>query len=162
MAKNATGIDVGQCTVQFLRGNYKGNTFHVTDFAIFDNPAKAGSADWLERGWAGADPGFKPTRARIGLSGKDVNVRYTRVPRVPDWQLRNLMRFEVAEVGDQSGTEVGSDFNLLPEMPEIEGEDVVLLAMARESLLSTHMDGLAEIGGQLDSFSPGAVALYNA
>ena len=24
-----------------------------------------------------------------------------RVPRVPDWQLRNLMRFEVEEIGDQ-------------------------------------------------------------
>lgn len=162
MAKTATGVDVGQSTVKYLRGHYKGNTFHVSDFALFENPAEKGSADWIERGWGAGVPPFKPTTARIGLTGKDVNVRYTRVPRVPDWQLRNLMRFEVSEVGDQSGTEVASDFNLLPEMPEIEGEDVVLLAMARESLLEEHEDGLADVGGSLDCFSPSAVALYNA
>jgi Tfp pilus assembly PilM family ATPase len=99
---------------------------------------------------------------RIGLSGKDVNIRYVRVPRVPDWQLRNLMRFEVAEIGDQSGSEVASDFNLLPEMPEIEGEDVVVLAMARESMLEAHLTGLASVGGKLDAFSPSSLALYNA
>lgn len=162
MGRTATGIDVGQRTIQFLRGHYKGNTFHVADFAVFDNPAPPGAEDWIEQGWSAAAPDFKPTRARIGLTGKDVNVRYTRVPRVPDWQLRNLMRFEVAEIGDQSGSDVASDFNLLPEMPEIEGEDVVLLAMARESLLDRHMDGLADVGGKLECFSPSAIGLYNA
>ena len=162
MARTATGIDVGQRTVKFLRGHYKGNTFHVADFAVFDNPGQPGSDDWVYSGWHAAQPDFKPALARIGLTGKDVNVRYTRVPRVPDWQLRNLMRFEVSEVGDQSGSEVASDFNLLPELPEIEGEDVVLLAMARESLLEEHAEGLAALGGRLDCFSPSAVALYNA
>ena len=42
MAKSVTGIDVGQRTVKFLRGHYKGNTFHVADFAFFENPAAAG------------------------------------------------------------------------------------------------------------------------
>lgn len=162
MAKTATGIDVGQCTVKLLRGHYKGNTFHASDFAVFENPAEPGSEDWIESGWDVISPDFKPGAARIGLTGKDVNVRYTRVPRVPDWQLRNLMRFEVSEVGDQSGSEVASDFNLLPELPEIEGEDVVLLAMARESLLEEHTEGLDALGGKLDCFSPSAVALYNA
>ncbi len=163
MARVSTGIDVGHRTVKFLRGYSKGNTFHVTGFSLSETPAGSEQAgDWIEQAWEAADPPFKPTRARIGLTGKDVNVRYTRVPRVPDWQLRNLMRFEVSEVGDQSGSAVASDFNLLPELPEIEGEDVVLLAMARESLLEEHMQGLAALGGKLDCFSPAAVALYNA
>jgi Tfp pilus assembly PilM family ATPase/Tfp pilus assembly protein PilN len=91
-----------------------------------------------------------------------MNLRYTRVPRVPDWQLRRLMRFEVEEVGGTSGAAVASDFNLLPDMPEIEGEDVVLLAMAREDLLETHALSLADVGGTLDSFAPASLALYNA
>jgi hypothetical protein len=95
------------------------------------------------------------TNARIGLTGRDVNLRYTRVPRVPDWQLRKLMRFEVEEIGDQSGSEVASDFNLLPEMAEIDGEDVVVLAMARESLLEGHWKGW-RLGGKLDALSPNA------
>ncbi|MEE8466900.1 MAG: pilus assembly protein PilM [Planctomycetota bacterium] len=162
MARTATGVDVGLRTIKVLRGQYKGNTFHVSDFALSQNDASVGDADWVTRGWNSLALDFKPTAARVGLTGHDVNIRYTRVPRVPDWQLRNLMRFEVSEIGDQSGSEVASDFNLLPELPEIEGEDVVLLALAREALLASHTQGLKSVGGTLDSFSPSAVALYNA
>lgn len=157
MARVATGIDIGLRTAKVLRGFYKGNTFHVKDFFV----ERTGSSE-IADGWGAIQPPFKPTNARVGLTGRDVNVRYTRVPRVPDWQLRNLMRFEVEEIGDQSGAGVASDFNLLPEIPEIEGEDVVLLAMAREGLLEAHAAGLARIGGKLDSFAPNSLALYNA
>lgn len=157
MATTATGIDVGLRTSKAIRGQFKGGTFHATGFGISEH-----AVDVIGEGWEGFDPGFKPTRARIALTGREVNVRYTRVPQVPDWQLRKLMRFEVAEIGDQSGAEVASDFNLLPEMPEVEGEDIVLLAMARESLLEEHMQGLANLGGSLDCFSPSAIALYVA
>jgi Tfp pilus assembly PilM family ATPase len=72
------------------------------------------------------------------------------------------MRFEVEEIGDQSGSGVASDFNLLPQLPEIEGEDVVLLAMARESLLDAHVAGVRAAGGSAQAFTPNAIALYNA
>lgn len=157
MARTTTGIDMGLRTAKFLRGTYKGNTFHVTDFAV----ESLGSNE-ITDGWKAVQLPFKATSARIGLTGRDVNIRYTRVPQVPDWQLRNLMRFEVEEIGDQSGAGVASDFNLLPTPPEIEGEDVVLLAMARETLLEAHAQGLEKAGGKLDAFSPNAVALYNA
>ena len=157
MARQGTGIDVGHRSAVCVRGTYKGGTFHVSDFDAGEHEL-AESTD----GWGSLDPGLKPTGARVALSGRDVNVRYTRVPRVPDWQLRRLMRFEVEEVGDQSGSDVASDFNLLPALPELEGEDVVLLAMARTALLDAHEDGLKSVGGTLECFSPAAVALYNA
>lgn len=157
MARTATGIDVGQRTVKALRGTVKGNSFSVSEFAVRENP-RGGTA----AGWGALDLSFKPTTARIGLTGREVNIRYTRVPRVPDWQLRKLMRFETDEIAGQSEAAVASDFNVLPEIPEIEGEDVVLLAMARESLLEEHMEGLASHGGTLDAFTPNAIALYNA
>jgi Tfp pilus assembly PilM family ATPase len=157
MARVVTGVDMGLRTAKFLRGSYKGNTFHVTDFAV----ESLGSSE-IAQGWNAVQIDFKPTAARVGLTGRDVNIRYTRVPRVPDWQLRNLMRFEVEEIGDQSGSGVASDFNLLPALPEIENEDVVLLAMARDQLLEAHAEGIAKVGGKLDAFSPNAVALYNA
>ncbi|MBL8861306.1 MAG: pilus assembly protein PilM [Planctomycetes bacterium] len=157
MPRTVTGLDMGARTVKAVRGYTKGNTFVVTDFAV-----RSVSAPELVDGWQGLQLPFKPGDARVGLSGRDVNVRYVRVPRVPDWQLKKLMRFEVEEIGGQSGAEVASDFNLLPEIPEIEGEDVALLAMARESLLEAHAQGLERLGGRLDAFTPNAVALYNA
>src|SRR5947207_3463389 len=98
MARTVTGIDMGLRSAKFLRGYYKGNTFHVTDFALTPLTSKE-----IAEGWSSAAPGFKVQNARVGLTGRDVNIRYTRVPRVPDWQLKNLMRFEVEEIGDQSG-----------------------------------------------------------
>ena len=157
MAKTVTGVDVGLRTNRFLRGAWKGNTFKVSDFAVVQH-----AAGDLAEAWSAGAPPFKPTEARVGLSGRDVNIRYTRVPRVPDWQLRKLMRFEVEEIGGQSGSAVASDFNVLPALPEIEDEDVVVLAMARESLLDQHLQGLAGLGGALEAFSPNALALYNA
>ena len=157
MPRNVTGVDVGLRSSVFLKGHWKGNTFHVSDFA-----ASSHRAEDLAGAWAASAPGFKATDARVGLTGRNVNVRYTRVPRVPDWQLRKLMSFEVAEIGDQSGSAVASDFNLLPSLPEIEDEDVVLLAMAHESLLEEHMSGLSAVGGKLEAAAPCSLGLYNA
>ncbi len=157
MARTATGIDVGSRSAIALRGAWKGGTFHVAGVAATQNPVGD-----LGSGWASLRPGFKLGASRVAVSGREVNIRYTRVPEVPDWQLRNLMRFEVQEIGDQSGAEVASDFNLLPRPPEIHGEDVVLLAMTRETLLDEHEQGLAAAGGALEAFSPASIALYNA
>jgi len=160
MPKSAIGIDIGSRTVKCVRGHLHGNSFALTGFAVNELPA--GSNAEIEAGWAALRLGFKPRNARIGVGGRDVNIRYTRVPRVPDWQLRKLMRFETEEVGGQSGSELASDYNVLPELPELEDEDVVLLALARESLLEQHLAGLAAQGGSLEAFTPSAVALYNA
>jgi|694.fasta_scaffold25635_4 type IV pilus assembly protein PilM len=157
MARIVTGVDLGLRTAKFLRGEAKGNSFKVSRFALAQRVSEE-----ITAGWSDLELAFKPGLARVGITGRDVNVRYTRVPRVPDWQLRNLMRFEVEEIGEQSGSGVASDFNLLPELPEIEGEDVVLLAMARESLLEEHVEGLARLGGKVQAFTPNAIALYNA
>ncbi len=157
MARTTTGVDVGCSTAIAIRGQFKGGTFKVSDFTA----DQVQSPD-VATAWGGFAQGFKMGTACIGLTGRDMNLRYVRVPRVPDWQLRKLMRFEVEDVGGQSGQEVASDFNLLPELPEIDGEDVVVLAMAKESLLEEHSAGLAAAGGKIDSFSPNALALYNA
>ncbi|MEL6428038.1 MAG: pilus assembly protein PilM [Planctomycetota bacterium] len=158
MARNAIGVDVGSRTAVALKGIWKGGTFHLSGASV---ASTAGARD-VEARWAALRPDFKLAGARVGIGGREVNVRYSRVPEVPDWQLRNLMRFEVQEIGDQSGSEVASDFNLLPRPPEIAGEDVVLLAMSRESLLEQHEAGLDDAGGTLDAFTPSSVALYTA
>ena len=80
MARTATGIDVGTSTVKLLRGEVKGNTFVVSDFFVAPN-----SDGTLTGGWGALPPGSKPTNCRVGLTGRDVNMRYMSVPRLPDW-----------------------------------------------------------------------------
>ena len=100
MAKTATGIDVGTATAKMIRGEVKGTSFVVSDFFVAENPSGT-----LADGWQALGAGFKPGEARVGVTGRDVNMRYTRVPRIPDWQLRKLMRFETEEVSGQSEAE---------------------------------------------------------
>ena len=131
MPKQATGIDIGARTAIALRGRIKDSSFAVTGYGLSSYVAPPSEqSEVVEVGWAELSLPFKLGEARVGVSGRDVNIRYMRVPRVPDWQLRKLMSFEVEEIGGQSGAEVASDFNVLPELPEIEDEDVVLLGMA--------------------------------
>ena len=155
MARNMTALDVGAGSAVAVHGRFEKGSFRMAGFAAAEGGSSADAYGALELP-------FKPSAARVAISGKDLNVRYTRVPQVPDWQLRRLMRFEVAEVGDTSGTEVASDFNLLPTPPEADGEDIVLLAMARTSLLEEHEAGLEELGASLECFTPAAIGLYNA
>jgi Tfp pilus assembly PilM family ATPase len=157
MARMATGVDIGTSTAKLIRGQVKERTFVVSDFMVGSNPDGS-----LAGGWNALEGLKRRGKLRVGLTGREFNVRYTRVPRLPDWQLRKLMRFEAAEVGGQSDTDVSSDFNVLPEIPEIEGEDVVILCMARESLLEEHTQGISSAGGALDCFTPNAIGLYNA
>lgn len=154
MARRATGIDVDAGRAVYLEGQVQGNGFQVTGYAQFDAPTGDG--------WDLGDPGFKPKNAVVGVTGREVNLRFSRVPRLADWQLKKLMRFEVEGIGDSSESEVAADFNVLPELPELDGEDVVLLAMARESLLEHHHAALTDQGGALRHFTPASIALYNA
>jgi hypothetical protein len=151
-----SGVDVGTSSVKWLSGELKGNTFVVESFVLAENEDGTPAGGWA------ALAGEKLGRMRVGINGRDLNVRYTRVPRLPDWQLRKLMRFETEEIGGQSDSLVASDFNVLPEMPEVEGEDVVLLALAREALLEEHLEGMASTSGKLDAFTPNALGLYNS
>ena len=54
MARTVTGVDIGTRTARFLRGAWKGNTFHATGFAV----AEHGERD-LAGAWAAAAPPFK-------------------------------------------------------------------------------------------------------
>jgi Tfp pilus assembly PilM family ATPase/outer membrane murein-binding lipoprotein Lpp len=157
MPRSVTGVDVNASAAVLLRGSVKGNTFAVTDYAY-----QALDVADTTAAWDAAEASFSPKDARVGVTGRDVNVRYVRVPRLPDWQLKKLMRFEVEEVGGAAENAVAADFNVLPEIPEVEGEDIVLLAMARESLLEIQHEALGALGGTLDAFTPNSIALYNA
>ena len=119
MPRTVTGIDIGSRT-KFLRGLLQGQ--HLPRHGLRRRrPAERRARQRLGRGRGRLQAG----RARVGLTGRDVNMRYTRVPRVPDWQLHKLMRFEVEEIGDQSGSERRLGLQPAAPLPEIEGEDVV-------------------------------------
>lgn len=160
MASVATGIDLGSRTVRVLQGRMKGGSFVPTRYITRDHSGSGGPAAELAE--LLRESKFRGRRARFGITGKDTILRFSQVPRLTDAQLRNLMKFEIDELAQQAGGNLASDFNLLPIPPSITGDDTVLVALARNEALESTVAALAGTGVTVGSFTPNAVALYDA
>jgi Tfp pilus assembly PilM family ATPase len=155
------GVTIGSSSVRAIEVRKKGGIWQVTKAAA---AALDGADDGARVAAAGAVLAGAGMRGPVllGLSGKDLIVRYTHAPRVPDWRLEMLMRFEIQEVAEQSGGDVAADWALLT-LPAGAGEDdTVLVALARNAHLRPRLSaatggGLSVLGG-----CPRSIALYHA
>ena len=84
--------------------------------------------------------------ALLALSGKDLIVRYTQVPPVPDWRLEMLMNFEIQEVSEQSGGDVSAAYKKLEVGDTSSGDNVVLVALAKNGYLKPRLEALKAAG----------------
>ena len=162
MARNAVGIDIGTDSIRVLSGVDQKGVFVVTDLATVPLPSK--DLDARDRAaQVAAAVGSVKGDAICGLTGRDLVVRYTMVPPVPDWQLRQLMDFEIQEMTGQSGEdELSADFNLVPVSSDLTSDDIVLLALAKQSVLDDHLEVMGGAGLVPKAFTPNSIALYNA
>lgn len=158
---NGIGLTIGTRSLRAVEVRRKGPAWQVVRVTAAPLSGEEDGARVASARAALAAAGMKGT-ALLGLSGKDLIVRYTRVPRVPDWRLEMLMRFEIAEVAEQSGGDVAADWALL-SLPAAAGEDdTVMVALARNAHLRPRLDavraaGIADLGG-----CPRSIALYHA
>ncbi|MEZ5989969.1 MAG: hypothetical protein R3F30_12750 [Planctomycetota bacterium] len=95
MAGKGTGYDGSGSEPIALSGRRKGALFQVTAYQHGDGGAALGPSV-------------------VGLTGRDLILKYTKVPTVPDWQLAKLMDFEVEQIAAQAGGNLSADYNLLP------------------------------------------------
>ncbi len=121
-----------------------------------------GAVDAAEGARGLASLGVPLGGAVLGLSGRDMTLRYTQVPPSPDWQLRNLMELEIQDLASQSGGSLSADYNLLPVTGEEVEMDTILLALARDEALDRVADVVRDAQGSVSGHVPNCVALYNA
>ncbi|MDJ0974828.1 MAG: pilus assembly protein PilM [Planctomycetota bacterium] len=161
MKKEGLGVTIGSSSLRAVKLRKKGPMSYVVQRVFSER------LDDTTRAVAGralAARGFKGAGATVGLTGRDVIIRYTQVPPVPEWRLRNLMKFEVEEVGAQSGGDVSADFRRL-NLPDPEGErdeDTILVALARNKHMDALIKSLDQGGLKLAAGLPSSVALFNA
>jgi type IV pilus assembly protein PilM len=160
MANTGFGVTIGSYGLRAVKLRKKGEGYVVQrvfmDRLNDDTRPVAGRA--LAR------RGIKGSPATVGLTGRDMIIRYSQVPPVPDWRLRNLMKYEVEEVGSQSGGHVSADYRKL-ELPDPEGErgeDTILVALARNTYLEQQIQALQAGGIGVAGACPNSVALFNA
>jgi type IV pilus assembly protein PilM len=154
MAKKATACDLGSHSAKALVAAAGKHGVKILRFAAVprddDGDAPLGSA------------GIPLGGAVCGVTGRDMMLRYSQVPPTPDWQLRNLMDLEIADLAQQSGGALSADYNLLPSQDTESGVDTILLALAKDEALERLQQQVKAAGGGVAAFVPNCTALYNA
>src|SRR5262245_29075605 len=159
MAKAGLGVTIGSHSLRAVAARKQGAQWAVT--RVFSQRLEESLKG--EAGRVLASKGLTGP-ATLGLAGRDVIVRYNQVPPVPDWRLRNLMKFEVMEVSGQSGGEVSADYRKL-NLPDPEGtrsEETVLVCLARNAYLLPLMASLEGGGVKVAAACPRSVALFSS
>ena len=160
MANIGLGVTIGSHSLRAVKLRKKGDRYIVT--RVFSDRLDESTRPVAGRALSAS--GFKGTAATVGLTGRDVIIRYTQVPPVPEWRLRTLMKFEVEEVGQQSGGDVSADYRAL-NLPDPEGtrdDDTILVALARNKYLGEVTRSLDSGGLKLAEGVPNSIALFNA
>jgi Tfp pilus assembly PilM family ATPase len=153
MSGKVVGLDIGGETTRFVAGRVKGGAFEI--LTAGETPS-----DDLPEALAAA--GLKGVPSVVGVTGRDMILRTTFVPPVPDWQLDELMSYEVDDIAEQSGDALVADHELLGGAARSGDEDLVLLALVRDSLVTEQSALLGAGGSKVSCFTPNAVALHNA
>jgi len=158
MASQAIGIDIGTHAVKVAVLQRKGATTRA--LRLF-RATLAGDEDMVRAQGALARAGIKGGPGLVGITGRDLIIRYTHVPPVPDWRLKLLMQFEINEVSGQSGGEVASDYRRI-HLPTEADEDTVLVALTRDTWLKPRLAAVNSSGMSAAGGCPNSVALFNA
>ena len=166
MASSGIGISVGSHVVRAVKLRKKGDAVQLQRYASFR--VEPGDVDTMVGGQASAVTAnlskhdLKGAPTFVGLSGKDLVIRYTHVPPVPDWKLETLMRYEIEEVSQQSGGDVSADYAVLDLSATDSTENVVLVAMAKNSVLEPRVKMVEQLGGRFGAAVPNSLVLFNA
>jgi len=100
-------------------------------------------------------------QAIVGVTGRDMIIRYTQVPAMQDWRLKQVMGFEIADLSVQSGGDLSADFNRMDIPSSMSEDETILLTLIKNSLIDERTAALAGSKVEVACFTPNAIALYN-
>ncbi len=160
MAERGLGLDEGSASIKVVEVEKKEGTLVPVRAAAI--PAKESGLEPAALQAALAQAGMKGRAAVLGLTGKDLVIKYQQVPAVADFQLKKIVAFELEEIQRQSGDPLAADFNVMPVRADLTSDDIVLLALTREARIDERSARLAEAGLKARHFTPNGVALFHA
>jgi len=167
MATTGTGVVVGSHSLKVIQARKKGPVLKLSRVAKIriDEKWAARPYDAKKQEYINSllvSVGVKPGDAMMGITGRDLIIRYTHVPPVPDWRLDMLMKFEIEEVGEQSGGEVSADWVRLDLQDAISGDNTILVALAKNQALLPRIDGLSKAGLTVRGACPNSIGMFHS
>jgi type IV pilus assembly protein PilM len=155
------GIDLGSRAIKVVVGKPKGPAFELhRAFALPVDLEGDGEAAILEAAQGLRSELGKAPGARFSVSGRELIIRYTKVPPVPVWRLRLLMDFEIREMAEQAGSLLASDYNLIAATGP-DGDETVLVAVVKEPFLNARHQAVTDACGEPKAGMPASLALFN-
>ncbi len=157
------GIDPGAYSVKVVGGRMSGPLFSMTHLTAIDvDPSDdREQAICQEIALAAHDARKLKGKARIGITGRDLMIRYTTVPPVPLWRLRLLMDFEVQEMASQAGDGLTADYNLLDSSES--SDETVLVSLVKDRFLNARLGAWEQKGmPPIHAATPNCIALFNS
>ena len=183
LQKSAVGIDFGADTVKAVRVRVAGRAANIESSV---SVARASVGSSVARGDAGAegeDPGARvarevgelarelrrqmagagmPTKGVVlAIEARESIIRYNHVPPMPGPRLGMIMKYEVESIGERMGAVLASAWRVLPVVRD-DGEQTVLLALAKEGFLGAFLDALESEGITVEAAVPAPLALFGA
>jgi type IV pilus assembly protein PilM len=158
-----TGIDPGTHSVKVVQGQMAGPIFKlIRAFEVPVDPEEDIESEILRGLQSGlASAKLKPGAARLGLTGRDLMIRYTTVPPVPIWRLKMLMDFEIEDMSSSSGEDLAADYNLLAN-EAADGDERVLVGLVKRSFIDARLRALDGVKVPFKSATPNCLALFNS
>lgn len=157
MPKTGIGIDFGSDSIKVVAGRTRDGAFQVLNAGILRRAEGHGPEDVgpLLRSWK------LKGQAIVGVTGRDMIIRYTQVPPMPDWRLKQVMGFEIADLSVQAGGDLSADFNRMDIPSSMSEDETILLTLIKNSLIQERTAALAGSKVDVSCFTPNAIALYN-
>jgi Tfp pilus assembly PilM family ATPase len=161
-----TGLDLGSSALKAVRvGRRKGRRVLLRAARVaLPEDARSG---WTPECVAGSLPELGGGRrgwgdAVVGLSGKEVMLRYIHLPPAGPEKIRLMMNYEVAEIAGKSGGDVTCDYRTV-ELPKgLSGENTLVVGYAREESVVSLIDALKAGGVGTRFICPTCIGLFNA
>lgn len=163
----ATGIAIGRASATIAQVSKRGGSLSLERYGHFSlDEMKAEGID-VERPDRVVSALLNRLRERrirtgeiaLGVSGRDAIIRYTHLPPMPEWRLKLVMQYEIADVSEKSGAPLSADYRVLGASKE---GSVVLVAMAKDERVDEWVQAFSKSGVEVISASPLPVALSNS
>jgi type IV pilus assembly protein PilM len=156
MTNIGIGLDIGANSAKVVVGQTKKDFFIPLKVGLLKRPENGpyDLASFLN------GMGIKGG-AVLGVTGKEMIIRYTQVPPMPNWQLKQVMGFEIDDLATQSGGDLAADYNRLDITSSLSDDDTILLTLIKNSLLEDYLALLEGSRVRAAGFTPNSIALFN-
>jgi type IV pilus assembly protein PilM len=170
------GIDIGHDSIKVVQAKVSKNSVTVLKALKFPRPSGgSGGDDDINAFYAPPSLGEElkkaglPRAGTIGISGREVTLKYLAVPPMPPDKLRMFTDMEIAgkltsrgPVDEDAGPAVTYDFRILNTPSGLKGDLILMANVVKTDVLQKAFDTVKGTGVSPEKVVPSAFGLLNA